>query len=231
MRRREVTGFGVAMAALGSLAGAGWPRAAHAAISESDAAAGVRAALERGSSAAVALLGRTDGFLGNPKVRIPLPGYLEQASRLLRATGQGKRIDELVTAMNRAAETAVPQAAPLLRDAVRSMSVEDALRIVRGGDTAVTDFFAGKTREPLGVKFLPIVTQATQRVALASKYNAVAGKVAGLGVVKREDADIEHYVTGKALDGLYLMIGEEERKIRRDPVGTGSALLKRVFGS
>ena len=132
--------------------------------------------------------------------------------------------------MNRAAEQAVPLAGPLLRDAVKSMSVEDALRLVRGGDTAVTDFFAGKTREPLGVKFLPIVGQATERVALASKYDAVAGKAAGLGLMKGEDADLKRYVTRKGLDGLYLVIGEEERKIRRDPVGTGSALLKRVFG-
>ena len=120
--------------------------------------------------------------------------------------------------MNRAAESAVPQAAPLLRNAVKSMSVEDALRIVRGGDTAVTDFFAGKTREPLSVQFLPIVTRSTEKVALASKYNAVAGKISGFGLVKREDAKLEHYVTGKALDGLYTMIGEEETQ---DPARPG----------
>ena len=203
---------------------------ARADTSQADAASGIRAALERGSASAIALLGRPDGFLGNPKVRIPLPGFLESGAKLLRLSGQGARLDELVTAMNRAAESAVPQAAPLLRNAVKSMSVDDALRIVRGGDTAVTDFFAGKTREPLSVQFLPIVTRATERASLASKYNAVAGKVSGMGLVKREDANLEHYVTGKALDGLYTMIGEEERKIRRDPVGTGSALLKRVFG-
>ena len=203
---------------------------ARADTSQADAASGIRAALERGSASAIALLGRPDGFLGNPKVRIPLPGFLESGAKLLRLSGQGARLDELVTAMNRAAESAVPQAEPLLRSAVKSMSVDDALRIVRGGDTAVTDFFAGKTREPLSVQFLPIVTRATERASLASKYNAVAGKVSGMGLVKREDANLEHYVTGKALDGLYTMIGEEERKIRRDPVGTGSALLKRVFG-
>ena len=203
---------------------------ARADTSQADAASGIRAALERGSASAIALLGRPDGFLGNPKVRIPLPGFLESGAKLLRLSGQGAKLDELVTAMNRAAESAVPQAAPLLRNAVKSMSVDDALRIVRGGDTAVTDFFAGKTREPLSVQFLPIVTRATERASLASKYNAVAGKVSGMGLVKREDANLEHYVTGKALDGLYTMIGEEERKIRRDPVGTGSALLRKVFG-
>ena len=227
MKRREIW---LAGAAAWGAASSGWSGAAGAATSESDASSAIRAALDRGSSAAIGLLGRNDGFLGNPKVRIPLPGFLESAAKLMRATGQRKQVDELVTAMNRAAEQAVPLAGPLLREAVRTMSVEDALRLVRGGDTAVTDFFAGKTREPLGVKFLPIVGQATERVALASKYDAVAGKAAGLGLMKTEDADLKRYVTRKALDGLYLVIGEEERKIRRDPVGTGSALLKRVFG-
>ena len=176
------------------------------------------------------MLGRSDGFLGNPKVRIELPGFLKDASKLLKATGQGKRVDELVTAMNRAAEAAVPEAKGLLLNAVKAMSVEDGLKIVRGGDTSVTDFFSTKTREPIGQKFLPIVTRATERVSLAQKYDAVAGKAAGMGLLKREDADLKGYVTRKALDGLYLMIGEEEKKIRRDPVATGSAILKKVFG-
>ncbi len=203
---------------------------AEAALSEGDASAGIREALQRGALAAVGLLGKADGFMGNPKVRIPLPGVLKDAAKLLRATGQGKKVDELVLAMNRAAEAAVPKAQALLIDTAKRVSVDDALRIVRGGDTAVTDYFAGKTREPLGKEFLPIVTQATERVALADKYNAFAGKAAGLGLVKKEDAKLEPYVTAKALDGLYLMIGEEEKKIRRDPVGTGSNLLKAVFG-
>jgi len=199
-------------------------------LSETDAAAGVRVALERGASAAVSILGRRDGFLGNPKVRIPLPSFLEDAAKLLKMIGQQQRVDELSVAMNRAAESAMPQARLMLVNAVKSMSVEDAKRIIVGGDNAVTEFFAGKTREPLTVQFLPVVTRATQRVALAEKYNAVAGKAAGMGLAKQDDANIEQYVTGKALDGLYLMIGEEERKIRQDPIGTGSAILKKVFG-
>jgi len=201
-----------------------------AALSQSDAAAGVRAALERGSVAAVGLLGKPDGFLGNPKVHIGLPGSLDGMAKMLKMAGQQGKIDELVTAMNRAAESAVPDAQPLLIEAARSMSVDDALGILRGGDTAVTDYFARKTREPLGVKFLPIVTRSTQKVSLAEKYNALAGKAAGMGLVKQDDANIERYVTGKTLDGLYTMIGEEEKKIRADPVGTGSALLKKAFG-
>lgn len=227
MRRREFTAAGVLATGLGGL-----PRSAAALdLSEGDAAAGVRAALERGAVAAVGLLGKTDGFLGNPKVRIPLPGFLNDAGKLLKATGQQKRLDELVTAMNRAAEKAVPEAKTLLVSAVKSMSVEDGRKILTGGDTSATEFFTTKTREPLGVKFLPIVTKATEKVGLAGKYNAVAGKAAGLGLLKKQDANIQQYVTGKALDGLYLMIGEEERKIRQDPVGTGSAILKKVFGA
>jgi Protein of unknown function (DUF4197) len=228
MERRNFTVRLLAMFGLGALWGS---RALAAGLSETDAASGVRAALERGAVAAVGLLGKTDGFLGNPKVRIPLPGFLSDAAKLLKATGQQQRVDELVTAMNRAAEAAMPQAKSLLVGAVKSMSVDDARKVITGGDNSVTEFFAGKTREPLGVQFLPVVTKATEKVSLADKYNAVAGKAAGLGLLKKEDANIQQYVTGKALDGLYLMIGEEERKIRKDPIGTGSAILKKVFGS
>ena len=199
-------------------------------LSEGDANAGIRTALERGANAAVALLGRPDGFLGNPLVKIQLPGYLKDASRLLKATSQKTRLDELVTAMNRAAEAAVPAAKPLLVKAVKDMSVEDGLKILKGGDDSVTQFFATKTREPLAQQFLPIVTQATERVSLADKYNAVAKKAGGFGLVKGDEANIQQYVTARALDGLYRIIGEEEKKIRQDPVGTGSAILKKVFG-
>lgn len=220
---------------LGSgLALASWtlgPGVRAADMGAADATQAVRTALERGAQAAVSLLGRPDGFLGNSQVRIPLPGVLEDAARLLKFTGQSQRVEELVTAMNRAAEAAVPFAKPLLVDAVKTMSVQDALGIVRGGDTSVTAFFAGRTREPLTAKFLPVVTRETQRVSLADKYNAVAGKASGLGLLRREDANIQQYVTRKALDGLYFMIGEEEKKIRQDPAGTGSAILKKVFGS
>ena len=228
MERREFTRALV----WGGAAPAFWApwAAAHAAdLSETDAAAGVRAALERGALAAVALLGKTDGFLGNALVRIPLPGYLNDAGKLLRAAGQGKRLDELVMTMNRAAESAVPAAKPLFVQAVKAASVDDALKVIRGGSTSVTDFFAGKTRAPLSTSFLPIVAQATQKLSLAERYNSVAAKAASLGLVKGDDTSIERYVTGRALNGLFLMIGEEEKKIRADPVKTGSALLKKVF--
>jgi hypothetical protein len=200
-------------------------------LSDQDAASGIRTALERGVGSAINLLGRSDGFLGNPAVRIPMPGFLKDAAKILKATGQQKRVDALELAMNRAAEAAVPQAKTLLVSAVKNLGIQEAAALVQGGEGSVTRFFADKTREPLSLSFLPIVTKATEKVALAEKYNQVAGKAAGLGLVKKQDANIERYVTAKALDGLYLMIGQEEQKIRQDPIGTGSAILKTVFGS
>ena len=225
MRRRQFT--------LGTTGLVGWGCTldARAQLGAVDAAAGVRAALERGAAAAVSMLGVADGFLGNPKVRIALPGALDDAARLLSRLGQKKRVDELITAMNRAAEAAVPEARQMLIDTARKISVDDALGIVRGGTTSVTAYFARKTREPLGVKFLPIVTRATEKVKLADRYNAFAAKAAMLGLVKGDDVNLQRHVTAKALDGLYLMIGEEEQRIRADPLKTGSAILKKVFGS
>jgi hypothetical protein len=226
MQRRKIMSVALAGLGLGALG-----RASAAGLTETDAASGIRAALERGATAAVGLLGKTDGFLGNPKVRIPLPSFLNDAAKLLKATGQQRRIDALETAMNRAAEAAVPEAKALLVSAVKGMSVEDAKQVITGGDDSVTKFFADKTRSPLGVKFLPIVTKATEKVALVDKYNSVASRASKLGLLKEQDASIQAYVTEKALDGLYLMIGEEEKKIRANPVATGSAILKKVFGS
>ena len=200
-------------------------------ISNQDAGAGVKTALEKSAMAAVAILGKTDGFFGNEKVRIGLPGGLQDIAKLMKTLGQGKRIDELLLSINRAAEAAVPMGKDMLVGAVRAMTVSDAKGILTGGDTSVTTFFVDKTRAPLRIKFLPMVTKATENVGLANKYNEFAGKAAGFGLVKKEDANIQQYVTGKTLDGLYLIIGEQEKNIRQDPVGTGSAILKKVFGA
>jgi hypothetical protein len=202
-----------------------------AGISNAEAGKGLKGALEQGAVAAVQSLGRPDGFLANPQVRIPLPGYLKDAAKILSALGQRKQVEELEIAMNRAAENAVPLAKKLLIDAVKSMTVSDAKKILAGGETSVTEFFADRTRAPLSLSFLPVVRQATSKVGLAQKYDRVAQKGVSFGLVKAEDASIEHYVTRKALDGLYFMIGEEEKKIRRDPLGAGSALLQKVFGA
>lgn len=200
-------------------------------ISSSDATKGLKAALNKGASSAISLLGTKDGFLGNEKVRIGIPKSLEGAANLMRTFGQGARIDELVNTMNRAAEMAVPEATGLLSNAIQTMTVEDAKGILGGGDTSVTQFFESKTRTPLTGKFLPIVTETTSKLDLASKYDQLAGKAADMGLIKGDEANVEKYVTGKSLDGLYLMIGEEERKIRQNPVAAGSAILSKVFGA
>jgi hypothetical protein len=224
-RRRLLIGLAAAMA--------GW-RPAHAdllsQLTQRDASAGLKAALERGAQAAVELLGRTDGFWGNDRVRIPLPDWLHKAEGALRILGRQKDLEELHVAINRAAEQAVPQAKDLLVSAVRSMTVADAKKILAGGDDSATRFFEGKTRAPLDRRFLPIVTKTTQRIGLARQYDALAQQAQSLGLA-HEDSSIEHHVTTRALDGLYLMIGDEEKKIRADPAGTGSALLKKVFGA
>ena len=200
-------------------------------ITQREAVAGLKAALERGSQQAVASLGRADGFLGNPKVKIPLPHSLVRAEKLMRRVGAGRYADELIVAMNRAAEAAVPQARQILVGAVKQMSVQDAKAILTGGDTAGTDYFRRTTRGGLQKRFLPIVKSATAKVRLAQKYNQYADRGVALGVVKDEHADLDEYVTQKALDGLYFMVGEEEKKIRKDPVGTGKSILKKVFGA
>lgn len=231
MDRRQFTHFTTNILLVTSVSPAWVHAATLSELSNKDATAGLKAALDKGAASAIALLGANNGFLGNDKVRIPLPGYLNDAAGLLRTLGQGQQVDELITAMNRGAEAAVPKAKALLTRAVQNMSVDDAKGILAGGNTAVTDFFASKTRAGLGTEFLPIVTQATQKLGLAAKYNQLAGKGAELGLVKKEDANIQQYVTTKALDGLFFMIAEEEKKIRQNPAGYGSALLSKVFGA
>jgi len=199
-------------------------------LSNTDAASGLKDALTQGSAAAVSKLGVENGFLGNDKVRIPLPDALKRVEGGLRLLGMQKQADELVTAMNRAAEQAVPEAKALLVGAVKNMSVQDAKGILTGGDTAATEYFRKTTSGQLTQKFLPIVTKATAKVGLAEKYNNLAGKGAQLGLVDAKQAKIENYVTQKALDGLFLMIAEQERAIRKDPVGSATGMAKKVFG-
>jgi hypothetical protein len=200
-------------------------------ITNAEALRGLRQALTDGSLAAVARLGVQDGFFANPKVKIPLPPSLQRVERGLRAFGMRREADELVLAMNRAAEAAVPEAKQLLTDAVRKMSIQDAKGILNGGDTAATDYFRRATRPQLIQRFLPIVKKATDRVGLAQQYNSLAEQGAALGLVKEDEASIERYVTQKALDGLYFMIGEQEQAFRQDPVGATSSIVRKVFGA
>ena len=200
-------------------------------ITNKDAVSGLRQALTDGAAAAVGKLGVENGFFGNTRVKIPLPESLQKVEGLMRAMGMKRQADELELAMNRAAESAVTEAKPLLVDAVKNMSIEDAKAILTGGDNAATEYFRRKTAEPLAKKFLPIVKKSTAQVGLAEKYNAIAGKGSQLGVIDASQASIEQYVTKKALDGLYTMIADEEKALRQDPVGATSSLVQKVFGA
>jgi hypothetical protein len=200
-------------------------------LSNKDTAAGLKEALTKGSQAAVEMLAKQDGFLGNERVKIPLPETLHKVEGLMRGFGMGKYADELVTTMNRAAETAVVEAKPLLVNAVKNMNVQDAKGILTGGEDAATQYFKRSTSAALSDKFLPIVKKATQKVKLAEKFNEFAGKGAKLGLIDQKDADLNNYVTQKTLDGLFLMIAEEEKKIRKDPLGSASSIISKVFGA
>ena len=200
-------------------------------ISNTDAVSGLKQALSEGSIAAVGKLGVENGFFANPKVKIPLPPAMQRVESAMRIAGMRKQADELVLTMNRAAEAAAPEAKQLLVDAVKKMSVQDAKKILTGGDTAGTEYFKRATSKQMAERFLPIVKKATDRVGLAQQYNSIAGQGAALGLVKEDQATIERYVTQKALDGLYFMIGEQEKAFRKNPLGASSDIVKRVFGA
>lgn len=210
------------------------PSAAHAqlaGISNTDAASGLRQALTDGAAAAVGKLGIENGFFNNPLVKIPMPPVLSKVEGAMRTFGMKKQADELVLAMNRAAESAVPEAKTLLVDAAKRMSLQDAKGILQGGETSVTDYFRRNTSTQLTQRFLPIVKNATQRVGLAQQYNSLAGQAATYGLIKKDQSNIESYVTQKSLDGLYLMIAEEEKLFRANPLAAASDIVKKVFGA
>ncbi|OYY91897.1 MAG: hypothetical protein B7Y32_08805, partial [Methylophilales bacterium 16-45-7] len=188
-------------------------------LSNAEASGGLKEALTQGVSKAVSMLGSTDGFLGNKEVKIPLPDSLKKIEKGMKFMGMGKQSDELVLKMNRAAEAAVPEAKALLVDSIKKMSVADAKSILTGPSDAATQYFKKTTSTQMAAKFLPIVQKATEKVQLAETYNKYAEMGSRFGVVKKEDAKIEQYVTNKALDGVYLMIAKEEAAIRQDPVG------------
>lgn len=200
-------------------------------LTSAETSDGLKTALNQGISKAVASLGSVNGFFGNKEVKIPLPNSLKKVEKAMKLAGMGKQSDELVLKMNRAAEAAVPEAKALLVDSVKQMSLADAKAILTGPKDAATQYFKRTTSTQMGEKFLPIVEKATEKVQLANTYNKYAGQGAKLGLIKKEDANINQYVTQKALDGLYLMIAKEEAAIRADPLGQSSAILKKVFGS
>ena len=199
-------------------------------LSNTDAVSGLKDALTQGSAVAVSKLGVENGFLGNDKVKIPLPDTLKRVESGFRLLGMQKQADELVTAMNRAAEQAVPEAKTLLVGAIKNMSVQDAKGVLTGGDTAATEYFRKTTSSQLTQKFLPIVTKVTSKVGLAEKYNSLAGQGAQLGLVNAKEAKIENYVSQKTLDGLFVMIAEQEKAIRTNPGGAATGMAQKVFG-
>lgn len=200
-------------------------------LSNSDASSGLKKALDQGINQAVGKLGVTDGFLKNPAVMIPLPPRLAKAEGMMRMLGMGEQADQLKTAMNRAAEAAVPESKVLLKQALKQMSVADAKKILTGGNDSATQYFKQTTYAPLQAKFAPIILRETEKVKLAESYNKVAQKGVALGLLKPEEGRLESYVTDKTLDGLFLIMADEERAIRKDPLGQASNLLKKVFGA
>jgi hypothetical protein len=205
--------------------------AALQALSSQDAAGGLKAALSKGIGTAVTQLGAKNGFLNDPKVAIPLPANLDKADRALRMVGMGKDADELKVTMNHAAEDAVSQAKPIFEQALHHMSVSDAKGILTGGEGSATAYFRKATSGQLTQKFRPVVAAETAKLGLAKKYDEYAGKASQLGLLSAKDANLDDYVTGKALDGLFSRIADEEHEIRTHPMEQASSLIKKVFGA
>ncbi|MEB2651973.1 DUF4197 domain-containing protein [Pseudomonas siliginis] len=200
-------------------------------LSQQDATGGLKDALTQGAQIAVKQLGTPGGFSNNPEVKIELPGKLGKAASKMKAFGMGAQVEELENAMNKAAESAVTQAQPILVDAVKKMSVADAKGILSGGNDSATQYLNKSSREQIRAKFLPIVKQATDKVGVAQKYNAFAGQAAAFGVVDAKSANVENYVTEQALNGLFEMIGKQEETIRQNPAAAATSLAKKVFGT
>lgn len=200
-------------------------------FSNKDQIGSLKQALTQGAETAVSNLAKENGYLGNDKVRIPLPESLQKADRTMRKFGMGKYSDELITAMNRAAEAAVPEAKTLLVGAIKKMTVADAKGILTGGDDAATRYFRSNTETELAGKFKPIVGKAMQKVKLAETYDRFAGKGARFGLVDERDAQLDDYITRKAMDGLFLMMAEHEKAIRANPLQATGALAKKIFAA
>ena len=201
------------------------------ALTSKDATGGLRAALSQGIDIAVSQLGAPNGFLNDPKVAIPLPPALAKAERGLRMAGMGGEADQLKATMNHAAEQAVSAAKPVFKQALQRMTLADAKGILTGGEDAGTQYFRRATSAELGAKFQPIVAKETAKLRLGSVYDQYAGKAASFGLIRKEDANLNDYVTQKALDGLFSRIADEERAIRQNPVGQANSLIKKVFGA
>ena len=210
---------------------AGFLALAAAPLSESTTAAGLKDALRIATERAVQTTSRTNGFLDNPKIHIGLPGKLSSVAAALRGIGMSAQVDELEVAMNHAAEKAAHEATPVFIDAISRMSFQDAAGILRGGDTAATQYFEKTTTEPLRARFSPIVGQAMQSVGVGRLYDQLIGQyTSAVPFTSAPKLDLDGYVTDKTLAGLFSVVGEEEKKIRADPAARATDLLKQVFG-
>jgi Protein of unknown function (DUF4197) len=193
-------------------------------------ASGIKEALAVGTENAVKNLSRTDGYFGNQAVKILMPPSIQKLGSMARAAGFQKQVDEFVLSMNRAAEAAAPVAAQYFGDAIREMTLEDARAILTGGNTAATDFFRSKTRDKLYVAFKPTVSQKVGEVGTTRAYQDLVGQFQNVPMLGKQSLDLDDYVTNKALDGLFYMVAEEEKKIRTNPAARTTDLLKAVFG-
>ncbi|OGQ78195.1 MAG: hypothetical protein A3F90_07725 [Deltaproteobacteria bacterium RIFCSPLOWO2_12_FULL_60_19] len=198
--------------------------------SDAKAASGLKEALRIGTENAVNLTGKTDGYFGNPAIKIPMPDKLRPVERAMRGIGMGSRVDEFVLSLNRAAERAAPAAKQIFWDAVTEITFDDARKIVAGSDTAATEYFKAKTSDKLAAAFRPVVETAMNEAGATKKYKEMVGRYQSIPFVKHVTVDIDEYVVGKALDGLFHVLGEEEKKIRTNPAARVTDLLKEVFG-
>jgi hypothetical protein len=203
---------------------------AGAGLDDSTIASGLKDALSVGTKNAVSLLSKLNGYFGNEAIKILLPDKIQKGAELAAKLGFQKQVDEFILTMNRAAEKAAPKAAAYFADAIKGMSIEDARKILSGGDTAATEYFKSKTSSKLYDEFKPSVTESMNQVGVTRAYNDMMGKVPAVPFVKSESVDLDHYVTTKALDGLFYTVGQEEKKIRTNPVARTTDLLKKVFG-
>jgi len=191
---------------------------------------GLKEALSVGTENTVNLTGNTDGFLKNEAIKILLPEKLQSMDKALRFAGFGPQVDEFVVSMNRAAEQAAPLAKPIFKDALTNMNFDDAKKILHGGDTAATDYFKNKTQNQLATAFKPEVEKAMNQVGVTAQYKELVGQYTTLPFVKVPAFDLDNYVVGKSLDGLFYTLAEEEKKIRTNPAAQVTDLLKEVFG-
>jgi hypothetical protein len=212
--------------------GTGGAATTIAALSETEVANGLKEALRKGVDRAIANLGKENGFLDNAAVKIPMPPQLAKVEKTLRAVGQGAMADEFVATMNHAAEQAVPVAAQVFGESITKMTVEDAKAILAGEDDAATQYFRKTTETQLHEKFLPIVKTATEKAGVTASYKNLMQKAGPVAALLGHDAsDLDGYVTSKGLDGLFVMMAAEEKRIRENPVARTTDLLKKVFGS